>query len=54
MARPQHGTQARGRTDPPAPRSALWLPIFDALADPVVVARLAAEGEEGGWHGVFV
>jgi hypothetical protein len=54
MARPQHGTQARGRTDPPAPRSALWLPIFDARADPVVVARLAAEGEEAGWHGVFV
>jgi alkanesulfonate monooxygenase SsuD/methylene tetrahydromethanopterin reductase-like flavin-dependent oxidoreductase (luciferase family) len=35
-------------------RSALYLPIFDALADPVVVARLAAEAEEAGWHGVFV
>lgn len=35
-------------------RSALWLPIFDGLADPVVVARLAAEAEEAGWHGVFV
>ncbi|TCO59605.1 LLM class flavin-dependent oxidoreductase [Actinocrispum wychmicini] len=35
-------------------RSALWLPIFDELADPVVVARLAAEAEEAGWHGVFV
>ncbi|MGW2050278.1 LLM class flavin-dependent oxidoreductase [Streptomyces sp. NPDC001858] len=35
-------------------RSALWLPVFDALADPVVVARLAAEAEEAGWHGVFV
>jgi alkanesulfonate monooxygenase SsuD/methylene tetrahydromethanopterin reductase-like flavin-dependent oxidoreductase (luciferase family) len=35
-------------------RSALWLPIFDDLADPVVVARLAAEAEEAGWHGVFV
>jgi alkanesulfonate monooxygenase SsuD/methylene tetrahydromethanopterin reductase-like flavin-dependent oxidoreductase (luciferase family) len=36
------------------PRSALWLPIFDELADPAVVARLAAEAEEAGWHGVFV
>lgn len=35
-------------------RSALWLPIFDDLADPLVVARLAAEAEEAGWHGVFV
>ncbi|MER6154129.1 LLM class flavin-dependent oxidoreductase [Streptomyces sp. NPDC001868] len=35
-------------------RSALWLPLFDELADPVVVARLAAEAEEAGWHGVFV
>ena len=29
-------------------RSALYLPIFDALADPAVVARLAAEAEETG------
>lgn len=35
-------------------RSALWLPIFDALADARVVAGLAAEAEEAGWHGVFV
>ena len=35
-------------------RSALWLPIFDELADPVVVARLAAEAEGAGWHGMFV
>ncbi len=35
-------------------QSALWLPIFDELADPAVVARLAAEAEEAGWHGVFV
>ena len=34
--------------------SALWLPLFDDLADPVVVARLAGEAEEAGWHGVFV
>lgn len=35
-------------------RSALWLPIFDQLADPRVVARLAADAEEAGWHGMFV
>jgi alkanesulfonate monooxygenase SsuD/methylene tetrahydromethanopterin reductase-like flavin-dependent oxidoreductase (luciferase family) len=35
-------------------RSGFWLPIFDELADPVVVARLAADAEEAGWHGVFV
>jgi len=35
-------------------RSALWLPIFDDLADPLAVARLAGEAEEAGWHGFFV
>ncbi|MBJ8340783.1 LLM class flavin-dependent oxidoreductase [Antrihabitans sp. YC3-6] len=35
-------------------QSALWLPIFDELADPRVVARLAADAEEAGWDGVFV
>jgi alkanesulfonate monooxygenase SsuD/methylene tetrahydromethanopterin reductase-like flavin-dependent oxidoreductase (luciferase family) len=44
-------TGARRR---PRLRSALWLPLFDDLADPVVVARLAGEAEEAGWHGVFV
>lgn len=34
--------------------SALWLPLFDELADPIVVATLAAEAEEAGWHGFFV
>jgi alkanesulfonate monooxygenase SsuD/methylene tetrahydromethanopterin reductase-like flavin-dependent oxidoreductase (luciferase family) len=34
--------------------SALWLPLFGELADPVVMARLAAEAEEAGWDGVFV
>jgi alkanesulfonate monooxygenase SsuD/methylene tetrahydromethanopterin reductase-like flavin-dependent oxidoreductase (luciferase family) len=33
---------------------ALFLPIFDELADPGVVAQLAAEAEECGWDGVFV
>ena len=35
-------------------RSGLWLPLFEELADPGVVARLGAEAEEAGWHGVFV
>jgi alkanesulfonate monooxygenase SsuD/methylene tetrahydromethanopterin reductase-like flavin-dependent oxidoreductase (luciferase family) len=35
-------------------RSALWLPLFGDLADPVMVARLGAEAEEAGWHGIFV
>lgn len=33
---------------------ALWLPIFDDLADPRLVARLAADAEEAGWAGMFV
>jgi alkanesulfonate monooxygenase SsuD/methylene tetrahydromethanopterin reductase-like flavin-dependent oxidoreductase (luciferase family) len=37
-----------------AMRSGLYLPIFDELADPAVIARLSAEAEEAGWHGVFV
>lgn len=35
-------------------RSALWLPLFDDLADPLVVARVAADAEAAGWDGVFV
>ena len=35
-------------------RSGLFLPLFDELADPAVVARLSGEAEEAGWHGVFV
>jgi alkanesulfonate monooxygenase SsuD/methylene tetrahydromethanopterin reductase-like flavin-dependent oxidoreductase (luciferase family) len=35
-------------------RSALWLPLFDDLADPRVVADLAAEAEAAGWDGCFV
>ena len=33
---------------------ALFLPIFDELSDPRIVARLSAEAEEVGWDGVFV
>ncbi|MCU1453551.1 MAG: luciferase [Acidimicrobiales bacterium] len=35
-------------------RHALFLPIFDELADPRVVRQLAAEAEENDWDGVFV
>jgi alkanesulfonate monooxygenase SsuD/methylene tetrahydromethanopterin reductase-like flavin-dependent oxidoreductase (luciferase family) len=35
-------------------RSGLFVPIFDELADPALVARVSAEAEEAGWHGVFV
>ncbi len=33
---------------------ALFLPLFDELAEPGVVAALAAEAEQAGWDGVFV
>jgi alkanesulfonate monooxygenase SsuD/methylene tetrahydromethanopterin reductase-like flavin-dependent oxidoreductase (luciferase family) len=35
-------------------RRGLFLPIFDELADPVVLARLAVRAEEKGWDGVFL
>jgi hypothetical protein len=35
-------------------RSGLFVPIFDALADPALVARLSAEAEEAGWDGIFL
>jgi alkanesulfonate monooxygenase SsuD/methylene tetrahydromethanopterin reductase-like flavin-dependent oxidoreductase (luciferase family) len=35
-------------------RHALFLPIFEELAEPITVARLAAEAEAAGWDGVFV
>jgi len=35
------------------PRSALWIPLFDELADPLVAARIAALAEEVGWDGFF-
>jgi alkanesulfonate monooxygenase SsuD/methylene tetrahydromethanopterin reductase-like flavin-dependent oxidoreductase (luciferase family) len=37
-----------------SPRSGLFVPLFDELADPLVVARLTAEAEEAGWDGFFV
>lgn len=35
-------------------RAGLFLPIFDELADPQLLADLAAEAELAGWDGVFV
>ncbi|TQK69658.1 LLM class flavin-dependent oxidoreductase [Nocardioides sp. SLBN-35] len=35
-------------------RSAVWLPLFDDLADPAAVVRLAVAAEEHGWDGFFV
>ncbi|TDO44011.1 luciferase-like monooxygenase [Kribbella sp. VKM Ac-2527] len=35
-------------------RSAIWVPLFDALAEPAAVVRLAVEAEEAGWDGFFV
>jgi alkanesulfonate monooxygenase SsuD/methylene tetrahydromethanopterin reductase-like flavin-dependent oxidoreductase (luciferase family) len=32
----------------------LYVPLFDPLADPAVVARLAGEAEEAGWDGFFL
>jgi alkanesulfonate monooxygenase SsuD/methylene tetrahydromethanopterin reductase-like flavin-dependent oxidoreductase (luciferase family) len=54
MERPQDPTAPREHIGSAGTRSALWLPLFDELADPATVARLAAEAEEAGWHGVFV
>jgi alkanesulfonate monooxygenase SsuD/methylene tetrahydromethanopterin reductase-like flavin-dependent oxidoreductase (luciferase family) len=35
-------------------RTAVFLPLFGALADPAVVAELGAEAEAAGWDGLFV
>lgn len=35
-------------------RSAVWVPLFDELSDPRVVAGLAAGSEAAGWDGFFV
>jgi alkanesulfonate monooxygenase SsuD/methylene tetrahydromethanopterin reductase-like flavin-dependent oxidoreductase (luciferase family) len=35
-------------------RFGLFLPLFDQLADPAVVARLAGDAEEVGWDGFFL
>jgi alkanesulfonate monooxygenase SsuD/methylene tetrahydromethanopterin reductase-like flavin-dependent oxidoreductase (luciferase family) len=33
---------------------AIWMPLFDDLSDPGVVAGLAARAEAAGWDGFFV
>jgi hypothetical protein len=48
------GPHARDPVALPHMRSGLFLPLFDPLADPALVARLASEAEEAGWEGVFV
>ena len=50
---PAHDRTASGDDVGGSPRSALWLPLFDELSDPLAVARLAAEAEDAGWHGVL-
>jgi alkanesulfonate monooxygenase SsuD/methylene tetrahydromethanopterin reductase-like flavin-dependent oxidoreductase (luciferase family) len=35
-------------------RRGVFLPIFDELADPATLARLAARAEDRGWDGVFL
>jgi alkanesulfonate monooxygenase SsuD/methylene tetrahydromethanopterin reductase-like flavin-dependent oxidoreductase (luciferase family) len=35
-------------------RSGIYVPLFDDLGDPALVARLGAEAEEAGWDGLFV
>ena len=39
---------------PQPARRGLFLPPFDGLADPRVVADVAVEAEQAGWDGVFV
>jgi alkanesulfonate monooxygenase SsuD/methylene tetrahydromethanopterin reductase-like flavin-dependent oxidoreductase (luciferase family) len=49
------GTRSSKRSSgTPEMRYALYIPLFEELADPTLVARLCAEAEEAGWHGVFV
>jgi alkanesulfonate monooxygenase SsuD/methylene tetrahydromethanopterin reductase-like flavin-dependent oxidoreductase (luciferase family) len=35
-------------------RAAVWVPLFDELADPRVAVELAVAAEEAGWDGFFV
>ena len=38
----------------PTAHAGLFLPLFDELADPALVARLSVAAEDAGWQGVFV
>ncbi|MBW4040844.1 MAG: LLM class flavin-dependent oxidoreductase [Acidobacteria bacterium] len=42
------------RDHPSRPNRGVFLPPFDALADPRLVADLAVAAEQAGWDGVFV
>jgi alkanesulfonate monooxygenase SsuD/methylene tetrahydromethanopterin reductase-like flavin-dependent oxidoreductase (luciferase family) len=35
-------------------KSAIWVPLFDELADPAVAVQLAVDAEEAGWDGFFL
>lgn len=35
-------------------KAAVWVPLFDELADPLVAVELAVAAEEAGWDGFFV
>jgi alkanesulfonate monooxygenase SsuD/methylene tetrahydromethanopterin reductase-like flavin-dependent oxidoreductase (luciferase family) len=52
---PEHDGRVAPEHDPPArTKRGLFLPPFDALADPGLVADLAVAAEDAGWDGVFV
>jgi alkanesulfonate monooxygenase SsuD/methylene tetrahydromethanopterin reductase-like flavin-dependent oxidoreductase (luciferase family) len=44
----------RGTVRSATMRTGVFLPIFDELADPATLARLAARAEDRGWDGVFL
>jgi alkanesulfonate monooxygenase SsuD/methylene tetrahydromethanopterin reductase-like flavin-dependent oxidoreductase (luciferase family) len=48
------GPESLGSTSCPLDETGLFLPLFEALADPAVVARLAGAAEEAGWDGFFL
>ncbi len=55
------GAELRRRVEASTPatenapvRYGLTLPIFDALADPALLAELASEAEAAGWDGLFL
>jgi alkanesulfonate monooxygenase SsuD/methylene tetrahydromethanopterin reductase-like flavin-dependent oxidoreductase (luciferase family) len=51
---PTGTSSSRRSSTTPDVRLGLYIPLFDELADPTLVARLCASAEEAGWDGVFV
>lgn len=51
---PAHRVMPVVRATVRAMRHGLFVPVFDELSEPALVARLAAEAEAAGWDGVFV